>query len=297
MVTPQRRETGRFADSFDQVGTALDKWLADERIDPLRSTVDWQSLLSGPVPQQGIGADATLDEFVNVVLPHGPKLTSEASWGWITTGPSTVPTAVTAASMVASPQRQTLTAFNLLEETALEWLVELCGLPSHMKGVFSSGGSTANLIALGAARQWALEQRGIDPAGDGLDSSQLAIYTSTQAHHTVQRSAGVLGMGRTNVRTIRTDDQMRLDVDALADAMRDDAARGVYRLPLLSRLVRRTPDRSTRSRGPARSQRSTAPGSTSTARTDCQASSTNGCARSMTDLSSPTRRLPIHISG
>src|SRR3954465_9027680 len=227
MVTPQRPETGRFADSFDQVGTALDKWLADERIDPLRSTVDWQSMLSGPGPQQGIGADATLDEFVNVVLPHGPKLTSEASWGWITTGPSTVPTAVTAASMVASPQRQTLTAFNLLEETALQWLVELCGLPSHMKGVFSSGGSTANLIALGAARQWALEQRGIDPAGDGLDSSRLAIYTSTQAHHTVQRSAGVLGMGRTNVRTIRTDDQMRLDVDALADAMRDDRARGV----------------------------------------------------------------------
>jgi aromatic-L-amino-acid decarboxylase len=60
-----------------------------------------------------------------------------------------------------------------------------------------------------------------------LDGSQLAIYTSTQAHHTVQRSAGVLGIGRKNVRTIGTDDQLRLDVDALADAMRDDVARGV----------------------------------------------------------------------
>ena len=180
--------------------------MAKERVDALRSPTDWQAQLTGPLPRDGIGADATLREYVDLVLPHGPHLTSEASWGWITTGPATVPTAVAAASMIAAPQRQTLTAFNLLEEQALDWLVELCGLPAGMKGVFSSGGSTANLVALGAARQWALEQRGVDPASDGLGGARAWPSTRpTQAHHTVQRSAGVLGIGRSQVRTVPTD--------------------------------------------------------------------------------------------
>ncbi len=160
---PHRPETGRFAETFEAVGAALDRWLASDRVDPLLSPTDWRGELTGPLPQTGIGADAAIAEFTSLVLPHGPHLTSDASWGWITTGPSTVPTAMLAAGMIASPQRQTLTSFNLLEEQALDWLAELCGLGDGMKGVFSSGGSTANLIALGAARQWALEQQGIDP--------------------------------------------------------------------------------------------------------------------------------------
>ena len=226
MSTP-RPEVGRFAETFEQVGAALDAWLASERTDPMRSPTDWRTELTGPVPQEGIGADATLREFTTLVLPNGPHLTSDTSWGWITTGPSTVPTAISAAGMIASPQRQTLTAFNLLEEQGLEWLAQMCGLGSHMKGVFSSGGSTANLVALGAARQWALEQQGIDPSSDGFDASKLAMYTSDQAHHTVQRSAGVLGIGRSRVRSIPTDDEMRIDLGALEAALKEDQAAGI----------------------------------------------------------------------
>lgn len=224
---PHRPETGRFAETFDGVGAALDAWLTSERVDPLRSPTDWRGELSEPLPQTGIGADATMREFNTLVLPHGPHLTSPTSWGWITTGPTTVPTAMLAAGMVASPQRQTLTSFNLLEEQALVWLAELCGLGEHMKGVFSSGGSTANLVALGAARQWALEQQGIDPSADGFDAARLAIYTSDQAHHTVQRSAGVLGIGRSNVRSVAADDQLRLDIYALEAALKEGEASGV----------------------------------------------------------------------
>jgi aromatic-L-amino-acid decarboxylase len=226
-VTTPHPETARFAETFALVGEALDRWYAAERVDPLRSSTDWSEALTGPPPRDGIGADATLHEFVTLVLPHGPRLTSEASWGWITTGPSTVPTAITAASMIASPQRQTLTAFNHLEEQSLDWLAEICGLGPHMKGVYSSGGSTANLVALGAARQWALEQAGVDASADGFDASGFAVYTSDQAHHTVQRSAGVLGIGRNRVRSVPTDDQMCLDVDALAAVMEKDRANGI----------------------------------------------------------------------
>jgi len=96
-----------------------------------------------------------------------------------------------------------------------------------MKGVYSSGGSTANLVALGAARQWAFTRRGIDPAAAGLDGTAAAIYTSTEAHHTVHRAAGVLGLGRRSVRLVPIDDRQRMQIDALAETMERDVAEGV----------------------------------------------------------------------
>ena len=37
-----------------------------------------------------------------------------------------------------------------------------------MKGIYSSGGSVANLVALGAARQWAFERLSINVVEDGI---------------------------------------------------------------------------------------------------------------------------------
>jgi aromatic-L-amino-acid/L-tryptophan decarboxylase len=221
---PAVDQIGRY---FAQVGSAVDAWLVSDRSDPLTSGDDWQTRLAGPPPEHGIGADATIAEFIEVVLRNGSRLSSPSSWGWITTGPTTVPTVVAAAGMIASPQRYTITAFNRLEELSLEWLARICGLGEQMKGVYSSGGSTANLVAMGAARQWALEQAGIDPAATGLDGRRLALYTSTQAHHTIQRSASVLGIGRENVRLIATDPRLRIDLGALETALRADRAAGV----------------------------------------------------------------------
>ncbi len=226
--------TGDFAKYFAHVGFALDDWLASDQPDALSNGAGWQDNLRGPVPQRGVGADATIQEFVEEILPNGTRLTSAASWAFITTGPTTVPTAVAAAGMIAAPQRQTLTAFNRLEELSLEWLAQVCGLGDHMLGVYSSGGSTANLVALGAARQWALEQAGLDPAAAGLDGRQLALYTSTQAHHTIHRSAAVLGMGRSSIRSIPTDPLLRMDLRALEAALREDRAAGVLPVAVIA---------------------------------------------------------------
>ena len=225
-VGTHRPAVGEFGRYLGQVGTAVDAWLDSDRPDALQEP-DWQARLAGPAPEAGIGADATVQEFIDLVLPGGSRMSSPTSWGWITTGPTTIPTVIAAATAIAAPQRYTLTAFNRLEDLSLEWLAALCGLGDHMKGVYSSGGSTANLIALGAARQWALEQAGLDPAATGLDGRRLAIYTSTQAHHTVQRSVAVLGIGREHVRAIPTDRLQRMDLAALETAMRADRSAGV----------------------------------------------------------------------
>ncbi len=136
--------------------------------------------------------------------------------------------------MAVAPQRQTVSAFHHVEELSLEWLTSLCGLAPHMRGVYSSGGSTANLVALGAARQHALEQVGFDASDRGLDGRRVAIYTSSQAHHTIQRAAGVLGIGRASVRSIPVDAELRMDVSALAMALDRDRWAGILPLAVVA---------------------------------------------------------------
>ena len=114
-----------FAGHLGEVGQAVDEWLASDMPDALASNVDWQGALSGPAPEHGIGAQATVDEYLRLILAHGTRLASSASWGWITTGPTTIPSVVAAGATAVAPQRQTVSAFHHVEELSLEWLASL----------------------------------------------------------------------------------------------------------------------------------------------------------------------------
>ena len=221
-------------DYLERVILALDEFLHGGHGDPWTRRDQWMNALEKSLPDDGIGGSGVIDELVRHVVPNGARINEPGFWGWITTEPGAVATAASLAATVASPQRYTLTAFNYLEELSLEWLGQLCGLGSEMKGVYSSGGSVANLVALGAARQWTLEQHGVDPAADGLGTTRVAVYASQEAHHTILRAAGVLGLGRRNVRLIPTDQRQRLDPNALARVLEDDKANGVIPLAVVA---------------------------------------------------------------
>ena len=101
-------------------------------------------------------------------------------------------------------------------------------LPAGMKGLYSSGGSVANLVALGGARQSAMERRGIDPARDGVHLP-ARIYATAASHHTIRRAAAVLGLGRAAVVMVDSDAigphaarcaRRHLQADADGDAVR-----------------------------------------------------------------------------
>jgi aromatic-L-amino-acid decarboxylase len=221
------------AERLSRIGTALDRFVASGT-DPIPRRAVWDPSLRQGLPAHGIGADAALAELAEVVVPNGQRLMSPGWWGYITNGPPTVPLVASVAAAVGSPQRYLLTAYNLLEELSLDWLAELCGLGPQMKGVYSSGGSTANLVALGAARQHVCEQHGVDPSADGLGGLRLAVYASEETHHTVQRAAGVLGLGRSCVRHVGTDDQLRLRPDLVRDAIAADVAAGVVPMAVVA---------------------------------------------------------------
>ena len=218
----EQAQIGVLSPLLDRLGQYLDGFLRFEHGDAMQNASDWKSALDKSVPEQGIGIDNLIEELGNIVIPNGSQIPNPGCTSFITTGATNAGVLASLAGSVAAPQRIGLTAFNYLEELSLQWLAEMFELPPYMKGVFSSGGSVANLVALGAARQWAFEQRGVDAANDGVNLP-CRIYTTSACHHTVHRAAAVLGMGRRSVVTIAADSKGRMLPNALMKQLAADA--------------------------------------------------------------------------
>ena len=231
-MAPDAAETKDLEKLLARLGAGLDEYLKFQHPDALHPSRRWREHLDMAVPREGIGIERVLDELVEQVIPNGSAVPRPGFCSFITTGGATAATLASTAASIASPQRYGLTAFNFLEELSLQWLSQMFNLGA-LRGVYSSGGSVANLLALGAARQSAFERIGCDPAADGL-VRRVALYASTEAHHTIQRSAGVLGIGRRAVRPIACDPQGRMRVDELERALDEDARAGILPLAIVA---------------------------------------------------------------
>jgi aromatic-L-amino-acid decarboxylase len=104
-----------------------------------------------------------------------------------------------------------------LEATALRWLLDEFGFPKAARGVFTSGGSIANLVALACAREKELGER----FQDGV------LYGSDQLHHSVPKAARLLGFPRERMRLLPSDEALRLSPRTVAAAVAEDRAKGL----------------------------------------------------------------------
>jgi aromatic-L-amino-acid decarboxylase len=229
-------ETGRLRASLERLLPSLERFGRFEGQDrAARDRAVWQAALERPLPKEGAGLDRLLEELSEVVVPYGERIGAPGFSGWVVNAPTTAGIAASLAANVAGSQRWSVQSFNYLEELGLRWLAELLGLPATWQGVFVSGGSVANLIGLGAARQHAYEQLGIDPARDGIAGAPvLRIYGCEEVHHCVLRAAGVLGIGRRNVVSLPPAPDGRADVAALRAAIEADRRLGVLPLAVVA---------------------------------------------------------------
>lgn len=220
-MSSDRAACGALSAHLSALGTHLDRYLRFEHPDAMQAPRRWQQALGGDLPQQGIGIDAVIEQIGQWLLPNGSQIPHPGCTSFITTGSTTIGALATLAGAVASPQRLGATAFNHLEEVSLHWLARLFELPPGFQGLYSSGGSTANLVALGGARQAALERLGMDPARDGLQRP-CRLYATAATHHTIQRAAAALGMGRGAVARIEHDEHGRMQPEALRRQLEAD---------------------------------------------------------------------------
>ena len=111
-----------------------------------------------------------------------------------------------------------------IERQVIRWLCGSVGWPQDSDGVLTSGGSLGNLTALLAARNQATQG---SAWRQGLHSGPpLALLLSDQAHYSLARAAGVLGLGQESIVSIPTDNRFRADVSTLAGLYRQTEQAG-----------------------------------------------------------------------
>ncbi|NYI03095.1 pyridoxal phosphate-dependent decarboxylase family protein [Allostreptomyces psammosilenae] len=115
-----------------------------------------------------------------------------------------------------------------LEEAVITAFATLVGYdPAHAAGAVTSGGTESNLTALLLARDTALRAHAqqATPTHDPTDgipphwAGRLRVFCSTEAHFSIARSAGILGIGAGRTTTVPTDDRHRMDPAALDAAL------------------------------------------------------------------------------
>lgn len=229
----EHAECGNLPELLQQLAEDLQQYLRFEHSDAMSNADNWKRVLGGPLPKSGIGIESLLAEMGQYLIPNGSQVPKPGCTAFITTGTTSIGALATLSGVVAAPQRVGLTAFNYLEEVSLQWMADMFELSPSMKGVYSSGGSVANLVALGAARQWAFEKKAIDVAEEGVSES-CKIYVSNACHRTIHRAAAVLGMGRSAIVTVKTDKTGRMCSKALRQQLQADVNNGLVQVAVVA---------------------------------------------------------------
>lgn len=184
--------------------------------------------LAEKMPEFGADASRVLDDLCHEMVAQGFHVPAANYFGLMNPTPTYM--AVLAEALVAAlnPQLASLARSQLAAKIELEtarWIGERIGWPGPFDGTFTSGGNEANFSALALA----LAHHFPSAVENGIASigAQPVLYTSAEAHHSLDKSAGLLGLGRKSLRRIPITDRFQLDPERLVKQIEDDRSRGL----------------------------------------------------------------------
>jgi glutamate/tyrosine decarboxylase-like PLP-dependent enzyme len=167
-----------------------------------------------PMPEDGADDAQVLAMLDEVGSPATMALAGPRFFGFVIGGSLPVTVAsnwLTAAWDQNVAMHEVTPAAAILEQVSLDWMVGLLGLPEGTGGGFVTGATVANFTALAAARHRVFADAGWNVEADGLIGAPgLTVVVGEEAHPTLFKSLGMLGLGRDRVVRIPVDGQGRM---------------------------------------------------------------------------------------
>jgi glutamate/tyrosine decarboxylase-like PLP-dependent enzyme len=187
------------------------------------------------LPENTEDAATVLDDICTQLIDSGFHIPSANYMGLANPTPTYI--AVLAEMLVAAfnPQLASLARSQMassIEHETLGWIAERAGWAGDSYGgTFTTGGTEANLSALALA----LTNRYPHAADDGLIGLEKkpVVYASTEAHHSLEKSLALLGLGRKALRRVRVNDRAEIDLERLESMMTADIASGFEPLAIV----------------------------------------------------------------
>ncbi len=193
--------------------------LPTRRVSPHPEAVEHLDVLDGPLAGNGTPDREVLAQLDEVCSPASMAMAGPRFFGFVIGG--SLPVTV-AAQWLAAAWDQNAGLYNVtpavakLEQIVLKWLLDILHLPSGSGAAFVTGATMANFCSLAAARHNVLKQAGWNVEADGIfGAPPITVIVGEEAHPTLFKSLGLLGMGRNRVVRIPADSQGRMRADRL----------------------------------------------------------------------------------
>lgn len=217
-----------FRHSGHQAVDWIARYLAEVRNYPVLATTKPGQLvdsLPAQGPERGESFDAMLHDFDKIVMPavtHWNHPSFFAYFACTGSTPAVLGEMLAAALNTNGLHWKTSPAVAELEQVSLGWLRQWMNLPDDFFAIIYDTASVSSFHAICAARERfdaAARENGQQPG--------LVMYTSDQAHSSIEKGAIAAGIGHKNVRKIPSDDQFCMRVDLLREAIERDKAAGL----------------------------------------------------------------------
>ena len=224
------------AEDFRRFGHEIIDWISDyfENVEqfPVLSQIEpnWlKDNLPNRAPETGEDFAEILKDVDRLILPGVTNWNHPNFHGLFSTSTSAAGIfgeMFSAAFDMKAMLWRTAPASTELEETVLDWLRQMMNLDEGLKGIIYDTASVSTLHAIAAAREGLnLKIREIGMSGRE-DLPLLRVYTSEQAHSSVEKAVILLGLGQKGLRKIECDARFRMRPDKLREAIEADKANG-----------------------------------------------------------------------
>lgn len=208
--------------------------MLDDMLDHLGSLDQqpvWQSpppharaAMAAPLPLGPTDLAETHAIFRETILPYGSGNLHSGFMGWVQ-GAGT-PVGMLAEMLAGGLNANCGGRDHMgieVERQVVGWMRELFGFPASADGLFLTGASQANFVALLIARTRACAAV---RRGGAAAAPSLLVYASAAVHGCVPRAMEMAGLGSEALRQIATDARGAIDVAALGRQIRADRAAG-----------------------------------------------------------------------
>ncbi len=177
------------------------------------------SVLDEALPAGPGDPESTLKVLDEVCSPATMAMAGGRFFGFVIGGSLPV---TLAANWLAGAWDQNSALYNVtpgtatLERVSLRWMLDLFHLPPECGGAFVTGATMANFTALAAARNAVLAGAGWNVEANGLfGAPPITVIVGAEAHPSLIKSLGLLGLGRSRTIKVPVDNQGRMRAEAL----------------------------------------------------------------------------------
>lgn len=223
-------------EEFRKAGYQLIDWIADY-LNSIEKYPVMSQIKPGDISKQIPVAPPVNGEKIEKVLSDIDKVLIDGITHWnhpgfmayfntTSSGPGILAEILTAAFSSNGMLWKTSPAVTEMEKSMMNWFRQMVGLPENYWGIIYDTASTSSMHAIASAR----EQMGLGFREKGAagrkDLPKIILYSSEQAHSSIDKGALLLGVGLDGIRKIPVNEKFEMIPEKLEEAIDEDIKKG-----------------------------------------------------------------------